>query len=133
MRKCTWLLLVGMLGLAALLAAKSLAQDETPPAEPALPDGVSVLTRGPMHEAYAVPSETQPQPSPLVAKQPPEPVEETPPDQKPEGDNVQWMPGYWQLDADSPDFLWVSGFWRDVPPGRRWVPGAWQEVEGGWH
>ncbi len=129
----TWSFLAGMLGLVALLAANGFAQDEQPPPDPAPPDGVSVLTRGPVHEAYAEPSDTQPQASPLVTKQPPEPVEEVPPDQKPEGDNVQWMPGYWQWDGDTQDFLWVSGFWRDVPPGRHWVPGAWQPVEGGWH
>ena len=128
----TWSLLAGMLGLAVLLAAKGPAQDEQPPPDPAPQDGVSVLTRGPVHEAYAEPSETQPQASPLVTKQPPDPVEEVPPDQKPEGDNLQWIPGYWQFDGDTQDFLWVSGFWRDVPPGRRWVPGFWQPVEGGW-
>src|SRR5581483_12499300 len=90
-KTCTWSLLAGMLGLAVLLAAKGPAQDEQPPPDPAPQDGVSVLTRGPVHEAYAEPSETQPQASPLVTKQPPEPVEETPPDQKPEGDNVQWL------------------------------------------
>jgi hypothetical protein len=126
----TWSLLAGALGLAVLLAATGPAQDEP---DPTLQDGVSVLTRGPVHEAYAEPSETQPQASPLITKQPPEPVEEVPPDQKPEGDNVQWIPGYWQMDGDAQDFLWVSGFWRDVPPGRHWLPGAWQQVEGGWH
>jgi hypothetical protein len=133
MKNHTWSLLVGTLGLAVLLSGIGSAEDEQPPPDPAPPDGVSVLTRGPVHEAYAEPSETQPQASPLITKQPPEPVEEVPPDQKPEGENVQWMPGYWQFDGDTEDFLWVSGFWRNVPPGRRWVPGAWQAVDGGWH
>lgn len=128
-----WSLLAGTLVLAVLLAATGPAHDGQPLPDPAPQDGVSVLTRGPVHEAYAAPSETQPQASPLVTKQPPEPVEELPPDQKPEGDNIQWMPGYWQWDGDTQDFLWVSGFWRDMPPGRRWAAGAWQQVEGGWH
>jgi hypothetical protein len=42
------------------------------------------------------------------------------------------MPGYWAWDDDQSDFLWISGFWRAPPPGRRWMPGHWQEVEGGW-
>src|SRR5262249_3547820 len=56
---------------------------------------------------------------------------EQPPDQKPEGENVGWIPGYWAWDDERSDFLWVSGFWRDVPPDRKWVPGTWQQVEGG--
>ncbi|MDY3556232.1 hypothetical protein R5W24_005395 [Gemmata sp. JC717] len=67
-----------------------------------------------------------------MTKQPPEPIEELPPDQKPEGDNVQWIPGYWGWDEDTEQFLWVSGFWRDPPPGRLWVPGSWRQVQGGW-
>src|SRR5207248_1484844 len=77
-------------------------------------------------------SAPKPEASPVVPKEPPEPIDELPPDQKPEGDNVQWIPGYWAWDDQASDFLWISGFWRDVPPGRRWVPGTWQKVEGGW-
>src|SRR5207237_813342 len=55
-----------------------------------------------------------------------------PPDEKPAGDNVQWIPGYWQLDEDRGDFVWVSGFWRDVPPDRRWVPGYWAQAGNDW-
>ncbi len=39
----------------------------------------------------------------------------TAPDQKPEGTNVQWIPGYWSWDDERKDYLWVSGFKRDVP------------------
>src|SRR5262249_52370215 len=60
------------------------------------------------------------------------PVPEVAPDQKPEGDNVQWLSGYWAWDDDNSDFLWISGFWRVPPPNRQWVPGYWQQVEGGW-
>src|SRR5262249_45078856 len=52
--------------------------------------------------------------------------------QRPEGDNVQWIPGYWSWNEDAQDFLWVSGVWRQVPPGRRWVPGYWTEADNGW-
>src|SRR5205085_2777765 len=51
---------------------------------------------------------------------------------KPEGDNVQWLSGYWHWDEERTDFVWISGFWRVPPPGRVWVPGHWQQVNGGW-
>jgi hypothetical protein len=95
-------------------------------------DGVEVLARGQVHEAYAEPVSAQPKPSVVVPKQPPEPIEELPPDQKPDGDNVQWIPGYWAWDEDTTDFIWISGFWRVPPPDRRWLPGHWQQVAGGW-
>ena len=103
------------------------------PAEgmPGVPDGAEVLARGPVHEAYASTAE-QTTATPVIAKQPPNPIEELPPDQKPEGNNVQWMSGYWSYDDDSTQFIWVSGFWRVVPPGQIWVPGSWREVRGGY-
>src|SRR5262249_54437221 len=74
----------------------------------------------------------QAQPSPVVPKPPPEPIQEVPPDQKPEGENVTWIPGYWDWDTGRNDYVWVSGFWRVPPPGRMWVPGTWLQTEGGW-
>src|SRR5947209_7387217 len=85
------------------------------------PNGVEVLTHGPVHEAYAEPTDPTPRPTPVVPQQPPEPVPELPPDTRPEGANVSWIPGYWAWDDESNGFLWVSGFWRDEPPGQRWV------------
>jgi hypothetical protein len=107
-------------------------EDVTTPADPAAPPDVEVQARGPVHEAFARPSEVTPRPGPVVPKKPPQPVPEVPPDQKPEGQDVVWIPGYWAWDLDRKDFLWVSGVWRVPPPGRKWTPGAWQEVEGGW-
>lgn len=126
---------IGTVVAATLLIASVFAQvpPDAPPPAPQPPDGVEVMARGPVHEAYAEPTEGRPQPSPLVTEPPPDPIDELPPDQKPEGDNVQWIPGYWAWDADQNDYLWVSGFWRMPPPGRQWVPGNWQPVEGGWH
>lgn len=91
-----------------------------------------VLTRGPVHEAYASAASGEVKASPIIAKQPPEPIEELPPDQKPEGENVQWVPGYWAWDDERSDFIWISGFWRVPPPGSQWVAGGWHEVAGGW-
>ncbi len=88
-----------------------------------------VLTSGPVHEAFAETVSYNPQPGIVVAKAPPEPVEELPPDQRPEGANVSWIPGYWAWDDERSDFLWVSGIWRDVPIGRQWVPGYWSQTD----
>ncbi len=100
--------------------------------DPTPQPGVEVQARGPVHEAYAEPTESRPQPSVVVAKQPPQPIDEIPPDQKPEGDNVVWIPGYWAWDDDASNFLWVSGFWRIPPPNHQWMPGGWQQVQDGW-
>ena len=87
--------------------------------------GVQVLTRGPVHEAFAETVTFDPEPGILVPKAPPAVIEELPPDRKPEGANVAWIPGYWGWDDERSDFLWVSGVWRALPPGRQWVPGYW--------
>lgn len=133
-------LLIGAMG------APLASQERTRPPDPSRPpdqnqprdqtattqEGVEIQARGQIHEAFAQPSQARQRPSPIARKQPPEPVNELPPDQKPEGDNVQWIPGYWAWEEDRSDFLWVSGTWRDVPPERRWVPGYWTQAEGGW-
>ncbi|WP_165234255.1 YXWGXW repeat-containing protein [Aquisphaera insulae] len=93
--------------------------------------GGQVLTRGPVHEAFAAPVVHDPAPGPVIPKPPPQPVEEMPPDEKPAGQNVQWIPGYWSWDQERNDYLWVSGVWREPPPGRQWVPGYWNGVAGG--
>ena len=71
-----------------------------------------VLTRGPVHEAFAGVITSNPEPGAVVPKAPPAAIEEVPPDEKPEGDNVAWIPGYWAWDDERTDFLWVSGVWR---------------------
>lgn len=98
-----------------------------PPIRSDVEDGVQVLTRGPVHEAFAETITFDPQPGIVVPKSPPNAIEELPPDQRPEGDNVAWIPGYSAWDDERNDFLWVSGIWRALPPGRQWVPGYWTE------
>ncbi|MCS7166245.1 MAG: hypothetical protein NZ914_01280 [Gemmatales bacterium] len=98
----------------------------------AVPEGAKPVLRGPVHEAFAQPARVRPQPGPIVPREPPRPIEEIPPDQKPAGENVQWIPGYWYWDDEKEEFLWVSGIWRAIPPGMEWVPGTWVRVEGGW-
>src|SRR5262249_52323645 len=133
----TWL--AGLLSLAAVLALSPLGQSQeglpgsaTPPAAGTAEEGGEPLPRGPVHEAYATPVDAQPQATPVIPRQPPAPLEEVPPDQKPDGPDVVWIPGYWAWDDDRSDFIWVSGFWRAPPPERQWVPGHWQRVDGGW-
>ena len=118
--------------LALLLAGGGLIL--TPPsrgqnAPPPIP-GVEVLTRGPVHEAFAGlmadPVETK-----LIPKKPPAPLEEMPPAEKPDGD-VVWVSGYWGWDDDRNDYLWVSGVWRATPPGKEWVSGYWREQGDDW-
>jgi hypothetical protein len=94
-------------------------------------EGVEILMRGPIHEAFADVSVNETAPGEVIPRQVPEPVNEIPPDFRPEGEQIEWIPGYWSWDDDQNNFIWVSGVWRDVPPGRRWIPGYWLAVEGG--
>jgi len=117
-----------------------LAQAQAPGASPPPPtptgasqdDDVEVMTRGPIHEAYAEPVARGEGAPVVVAKKPPDPIEEMPPDTKPEGDNIVWVSGYWAWDEDRDNFIWISGVWRAVPANHTWVPGYWTEAEGGY-
>jgi hypothetical protein len=130
------LLLIGAFLVTALIALpidNTLhGQDSAAPADepPPVPKGVEVLARGPIHEAFATPS-TEPAPTIKVDKQPPKPLDELPPEVKPEG-NVIWIGGYYAFDDDRKDFLWVSGTWRAPPPNKQWTPGYWKEDNQQW-
>jgi hypothetical protein len=102
-----------------------------PPPGQADDQGPQVMTRGPVHEAFAAPVVHDPVPGPVVPKDPPQVIEEMPPDQKPAGENIQWIPGYWSWDVTRNDWLWISGIWRAPPPNTQWVPGYWNQVQGG--
>ncbi len=145
-------LLAGMLGWACLVVVgpavgRSFAQDAPPPppapgdpngmaapvpaGAPAEDPNVQVMTRGPVHEAYAMPvTQGQAAAGIIVPRQPPAAVDEVPPDMKPESDKATWIPGYWGWDEERKDFIWVSGVWRVPPPGFRWMPGYWQDNQG---
>lgn len=107
------------------------AGDCAEPADAGDDQDAEVLTRGPVHEAFAGVVTFNPEPGVVVPKAPPENIEEVPPDEKPAGDNVTWIPGYWAWDDERNDFLWVSGVWRALPPGRQWVPGYWAKTAAG--
>lgn len=122
---------IGLL-LGTLLLA---AQQPPPPPPTPIADGqagVEELAAGPIHEAFGRPLVYNPQPGPVVAKVPPAPVEEVPPGEKPAGEAVAWIPRYWAWDDEAKDFLWVSGLWRELPPGRTWLPGYWAKVADGY-
>jgi hypothetical protein len=99
-------------------------------AAPEVPKGVDVMARGPVHEGFAAPG-AEPKPTQAIAKKPPAPMEELPPEDRPDGD-VVWIGGYWAYDDDRKDFLWVSGCWRVKPENKEWVPGYWREVSEQW-
>jgi len=126
---CKWCIVAALATLGTHFGLhKALA---APPAPAAADDGAQVLTRGPVHEAFAETVTFDPQPGVVVPKAPPAAIEELPPEQRLDGANVAWIPGYWGWDDERNDFLWVSGIWRDLPPGRQWVPGYWgQSAQG---
>jgi WXXGXW repeat (2 copies) len=111
--------------LAVMIQATGCHTGRAGAAEPGVEEGTQVLTRGPVHEAFAETVSFNPEPGVLAPKSPPPAIEELPPDQRPEGTHVTWIPGYWAWDDERSDFLWVSGIWRALPPGRQWVPGYW--------
>lgn len=115
---------IAMLATAFWLSPASPARAEDDPNQ-------EVLTNGPVHEAFAAPAVANPTPSLVVPKEPPAPIEEMPPDVKPDGANVVWVSGYWAWDDTRNNFIWVSGIWRDTPPNYVWVAGYWNQVADG--
>ena len=133
MRRISTFLVAGLFGLAMIGSPAMPAEDVDPPAKAdAVPDGAEVQARGQIHEAYGEPTQTQAIQGVLVEKAPPAPIEESPPEEKPAGNNVSWIPGYWGWDDEGKDFVWISGFWRVLPPSRNWVPGHWAKVTDGY-
>ncbi|RYD48128.1 MAG: hypothetical protein EOP83_26975, partial [Verrucomicrobiaceae bacterium] len=111
----------------APLPGKAQEDDRAPQADQAQSDQ-EVLTRGPVHEAFATAVTFDPEPGLTISAKPPELIDELPPEQQLEGDNVAWIPGYWAWDEEREDFLWISGIWRNLPPDRQWVPGYWDDL-----
>ena len=94
--------------------------------------GAEILTRGPVHEAFAGIVSYNPEPGVIVNRKPPGTIEELPPGVRPDGDNITWIPGYWGWDDERTDYLWISGTWRALPPGRQWTAGYWAEAGQGY-
>ncbi|AMV28281.1 hypothetical protein VT84_28010 [Gemmata sp. SH-PL17] len=93
---------------------------------------VTVVERGPVHEAFAQPSAGVRGRGITAPKVPPPPIDEVPPNVKVESPIARWIPGQWQWGADRADFVWVCGCYRNVPPGRTWEPGHWKEIKSEW-
>lgn len=94
--------------------------------------GVETLVRGPLHEAFAEPIMADPTPGFIIHREPPQDIDEVPPDYRPDGDRAIWISGYWGWDDQRDDFVWISGVFRIPPDGHRWVPGYWLAVDNGW-
>ncbi len=120
-----------MLPLCGLIAAAE-AQQQRITIHESYERTIEIEARGPVHEAFAEPVLLDPEPGLIVPRRVPDPIVEVPPDERPEGDNVAWIPGYWSWDDDRDDYLWVSGTWRNMPPGRQFVPGYWSNVSQGY-
>jgi len=118
--------------LAVVLMGTQMAGVRTAAARAAVVAGVEIQTRGPVHEAFAAMVSLDMSPGVALTVAPPPPILETPPDEIPEGDDVDWIPGYWSWDDDRDDFIWISGIWRVVPPGRQWVPGYYSQTPYGY-
>ncbi len=135
-KKLALLTLVGSALFPWLAGSRAVAADDAPGQPPEAQEqadpNLDVLLRGPLHEAFANQVELTPAAGLIVPKVPPAAIDELPPEQRPDGENVQWIPGYWAWDEAAKDYLWISGLWRNLPPDRRWVPGYWAEAEGGW-
>ena len=94
-KTCQALVLVTLIGagwnMAIGRAATAAAEAPPPPNVPAASEkGVQVLTRGPVHEAFAGIVTFNPEPGVVVPKAPPAAIEEVPPGERPAGNNVTW-------------------------------------------
>jgi hypothetical protein len=117
-----WLILIAALAIVPTFAQPIGAE----------PDSGEILTRGPVHEAFAGVVSYNPEAGLIVDRQPPEPIEEIPPDERPADADTAWIPGYWGWDDERNDFIWISGTWRVLPPGRAWIAGYWRDAGRGW-
>jgi hypothetical protein len=99
-----------------------------------LQTGVEVLTRGPIHEAFAELVSLDPEPGLLAPEAPPDALDEAPPDEAPDlpGGTAEWIPGYWAWDDGQNEYIWVSGVWRVPPLDADWVPGRWAATRDGY-
>ena len=104
--------IAGTIGLLHQGGPRAIAADAGNPNDGS---NIEVLTRGPVHEAFAEPISYDPTPGVVMPNEPPAAIEEIPPDERPEGDAL-WIPGYWQWDNERSDFIWISGIWRDPRP-----------------
>ncbi len=94
------------------------------------PEGYDILLQGPLHEAFGQFHDRSRQLQMMASYEPPPPLDEQKPSREPGGKNRRWLSGYWAWHDLLADFVWVSGMYREVPPGRKWQAGFWTEVDG---
>ncbi len=123
--------LVGI-GLAILALSPCAVVTAQTGGQPPPNGGIEVQPRGPLHESFVQPFDPNPGPGPAYGQAPPAPIPEKPADIQPGSESAQWIPGYWAWDANRNDFVWVSGTYRNAPPGRRFIPGQWTNTPDGW-
>ena len=101
-----------------------------PAATPAETNAVRPTTEGPLHEAFLSPAKDR---DPVYAdKAPPSPINERP-GVDPPSESAVWIPGYWEWNPGSKDYVWATGTYRNPPPGRFWVNGYWKRDDKGWY
>lgn len=120
--------------LMAMVMVTGALYGQTPDQPPPVPseEQPEVLTRGPVNEAFAQPVNLEEEKGFIVPEAPPPDIEEVLPAERPVGEHFAWIPGYWAWDSDRNEYIWISGCWRAVPPGKYWIPGYWTEVDDGW-
>jgi hypothetical protein len=87
---------------------------EPPPvvaADPGIPLNEAVVGTTPA--AFGITTDTAP-PAALAEDQPPMPMA-----------GEVWTPGYWWWSPPLGRYVWVTGAWRNPPPGQTWTPGMW--------
>ena len=82
-RLVNWCTIVALVAILTVNASNQSKAAQSPPGVGQ--DGVEVLTRGPVHEAFAETVTFDPEPGIVVPKAPPADIEEVPPEQRPEG------------------------------------------------
>ena len=103
MRTCRLWIVPGALGWFAIAScAQVTAQEQPSSAVRIAPQDqgpeFEVLTRGPVHEAFARVIQYDSVPGIVVNAAPPALIEEIPPGERPVGDDVTWIQGYWAWD-----------------------------------
>ena len=116
-----------IIGLIVLIGSHGAACAQGPPPAP-FEEQPEVLTRGPVHEAFAEPVNMEIRAGMVAPSGPPPNIQEIPPDDRPRGEQFAWVPGYWSWDGDRNTYIWVSACWRAAPPNMYWVPGYWNPV-----
>jgi hypothetical protein len=90
-RMVNWCEIVALVTVLTACGLNKLSAAQEP--QGARQDGVEILTRGPVHEAFAETITFDPEPGIVAPKVPPADIEELPPQHRPAGANLAWIPG----------------------------------------